>query len=223
MSIDLYSFNKSNYCRAVLMTAKHLDIDLNVIEINPGPEIWSAQFLKVNPNHNLPTLDDKKFVLMKSQAIMQYLCNQYRPDSTLYPREPKARALVDRWLNFDITLMESSKQGVLWKLLTGADPPAEKVLAFKHNLKLFDQLLGDNHYATGAQHLTFADLSLLATTSILLAIQYDLSDCPNVERYLNTLSQELPYFASINLDPFTPESTTEWAASSQKYIKQKMQ
>ncbi|CAG2105335.1 unnamed protein product, partial [Medioppia subpectinata] len=169
----------------------------------------------VNPNHNLPTLDDKGFVLVESRAIMQYLCNQYRPDSTLYPREPKARALVDRWLNFDVTLMESSKQGVLWKLLTGADPPPEKVLAFKNNLKLFDQLLGDNHYATGAEHLTIADLTLLASTAVLLAIQYDLSDCPNVERYLNTLSNELPYYAMINLKQYSLEATAKWVVNSQ--------
>ncbi|CAG2172483.1 unnamed protein product, partial [Oppiella nova] len=77
MPIDIYSFNLSQFCRSVLMTAKHLNIDLNVIEVNPGPEQWSPEFLKVNPNHNLPTINDNGFVLVESRAIMQYLCNQY--------------------------------------------------------------------------------------------------------------------------------------------------
>ena len=51
MPIDIYSFNLSQFCRSVLMTAKHLNIDLNVIEVDPGPEQWSPEFLKVLSNY----------------------------------------------------------------------------------------------------------------------------------------------------------------------------
>jgi len=222
MPIDIYSFNLSNFCRSVLMTAKHLNIDLNVIEVDPGPEQWSPEFLKVNPNHNLPTLNDNGFVLVESRAIMQYLCNQYANKSSLYPKEPKARAQVDRWLFFDVTLNGSIANAVLRKPFTGVDPLPERVIAFKNNMKLLDESIGDNHYLTGNEHLTIADLAVLSSTAIFLNLGTDLSEYPKFKRWLTTLSQELPYFADINLKNFSPEKLQEWAKSSQKYINRKL-
>ncbi|CAG2163073.1 unnamed protein product, partial [Oppiella nova] len=159
------------FCRSVLMTARELNIELNVIEIDAGAgDQLKPQFLKLNPSHKIPTIVDEGFVLWESRAVMQYLCNKYGPDSTLYPRDPKKRAIVDRWLNYDTSLMESMKSGVAF---CGVNPPEDKITALKTNLKLTDQLIGDKRYVT-ADHLTIADLTLLVTTVPLLMTQYDL-------------------------------------------------
>ena len=33
---------------------------------------------------------------------MAYLCNQYAPDTQLYPSDPQQRAVIDKWLQFDL-------------------------------------------------------------------------------------------------------------------------
>lgn len=58
--------------------------------------------LQLNPQKEIPVLDDNGFLLGESIAIMQYLCEQYASDSSLYPKEPKKRAIVNHRLNFNM-------------------------------------------------------------------------------------------------------------------------
>jgi len=198
MPIDIYSMRLSPPCRAVLMAGRELNIDLNVktLDLSEGEQL-TPEFLKLNPAHTVPTIDDDGFILWESRAIMQYLCNEYAPDSTLYPSEPRARALVDRWLNFDMSLLQSQREALFTKLFSGVDPPEDKVNAFKNNLKLLDALIGDNKYLVG-NNLTIADLSVLSTTVFLEKMDFDVKDYPNFKRWTATLSQQLPYFQDIN-------------------------
>lgn len=59
-------------------------------------------FSQLNPQKEIPVLDDDGFVLSESIAIMQYLCDQYDPENPIYPKEPKQRALVNHRLAFNM-------------------------------------------------------------------------------------------------------------------------
>lgn len=62
----------------------------------------------MNPQKEIPVLDDNGFYLSESIAILQYICNKYRPDSNLYPKDPQERAIVDQRLCFNMGFYYSS-------------------------------------------------------------------------------------------------------------------
>jgi len=200
MAIDIYLTIVSPPCRTVLMVAKHLNIELNQKTINlQAQEHLTPEYLKLNPAHTVPTIDDSGFVLWESRAIAQYLCNKYAPDSDLYPSEPKHRAQVDRLLNFDIgSYFPSIREAILMKIFRGVEPTEEKVQALKNNLKLLDQFISSNNGYVAVDHLTIADISILAGTTIFSVVDYDISDYPNLKDWYEKLKTELPYFAEIN-------------------------
>jgi glutathione S-transferase len=100
--LQLYYTSGSPPSRAVLQTIRVLGIDVEVksVDLMKGENLL-PEFLKLNPMHQVPILVDDDFVVTESRAIMAYLVNSRKPDSDLYPNDPKKRAKIDERLYFD--------------------------------------------------------------------------------------------------------------------------
>ena len=95
--MKLYHFPVSPNSRRVLAVIYHLGLDCELEAVDlPGGQQMKPEFLRLNPNHMIPTLVDGDFVLWESNAIMQYLCSK-KPGSTLWPADAKAQADINRW------------------------------------------------------------------------------------------------------------------------------
>ena len=103
MAIDLYHMDLSAPCRSVRLTAKMLGVELNlkVVNLMVGEQM-APEFVKLNPQHTIPTIVDDGFALNESRAICGYLVQKYGKDDSLYPKDPKKRAVVDQRLYFDM-------------------------------------------------------------------------------------------------------------------------
>lgn len=63
-------------------------------------------FLKVNPQHSVPVLNDDGFILTESRAIIIYLIGKYFPEGhSLYPTDAKERARINQHLQFDCGIL----------------------------------------------------------------------------------------------------------------------
>jgi glutathione S-transferase len=63
-----------------------------------------ADYLALNPNGLVPTVFDGDLVMWESNSVCRYLCNKYGL-SPIYPAEPGHRALVERWMDWQLSVM----------------------------------------------------------------------------------------------------------------------
>ncbi len=86
----------------------------------------SPEYLAMNPNSLVPTIDDDGFVLYESNAIVRYLCAKH-PQKGLWPENLQARADADRWMEWLSTALVPAMRDAFWQLIRVA--PAERDLA----------------------------------------------------------------------------------------------
>ncbi len=87
----------------------------------------TPEYLAMNPNSLVPTLQEDDFVLWESNAILRYLCAASAPDSPMFPRDLHARASIDRWMDWQQTALNVPLGPVFWGLVR--TPPAQRDMA----------------------------------------------------------------------------------------------
>jgi len=198
MPIDLYQLPASAPCRAVRLTAAAVGVDLNLkpLDLTAGEHL-KPEFLKMNPQHTIPTLDDNGFYLWESRAIMTYLANRYGKDDSLYPKDPKKRAVVDQRLYFDLgTLYQSFADAYYTWFFAGIAPDQAKNDKINNALSFLDKFLEGEKYAAG-KTLTLADLALVVTISNFKAVDHDLSKYGNILKWFARIQTEAVKYNEI--------------------------
>lgn len=178
--------------KALNVEAEEKPVDLLKAE-NKRP--W---FLRLNPQHCVPTINDSGNVLWESRAIMMYLCNKYctEENQSLYPKAPEERGVVDRFLFFDMgTLNYAIREYFRPRLFQGLPPDAEKENLLKQSLDYLDQFLEkeEGSYLTG-DNLTIADIAILASLTELDAMDYSYRCYGEVAKYADRMKNNLPYY-----------------------------
>ena len=73
----------------------------------------------------------------------------------------------------------------------GKEPPKEAIDELKRKIALLNTLIGDKKYLTG-DHVTLADYAIFINGIHLEKIDFDLTEYPNVKKWIKTLSTEHP-------------------------------
>jgi len=202
MGLDVYYMPMSAPCRSVLLLAKTLGVEVTpkMTNIMAG-ENMTPEYVKMNPQHTIPTMDDNGFYLWESRAILSYLATKYGSGS-LYPSDPQQRAVVDQRLYFDMgTLYERFGKCMYPVAFGGAksvDPEALKKA--EESLGWLEGFIGDNGYVAGNKQ-TVADFALAATVATIERTEIvDLAHYPKVRDWLATCKKDMPGYAELNDD-----------------------
>lgn len=196
--MKLYGHPYSNAARRVQMLCEECGIPYTyqLVDLMKG-EQYTPEYLALNPNGKVPVIDDDGFVLWESQAIMRYLCDKHKAQAW-YPAEPKARAHVEGWLDWNQTRLGPEAGKIMFNTFFAGDkgnPQAiedgKKWLA--KILPVMDGELSKRKYLCGEQP-TLADLAAVTNIAYLEMCKYDWSSYPAVTKWYSTMKNR-PSFA----------------------------
>ncbi|XP_058061296.1 glutathione S-transferase 1 isoform X1 [Anopheles bellator] len=192
--MDFYYLPGSAPCRAVQMTAAAVGVELNLKLTNlMAGEHMKPEFLKVNPQHCIPTLVDNGFALWESRAISTYLAEKYGKTDALYPKDPQKRAVVNQRLFFDMGTLYQRFADYYYPQVFAkqpANPENEKKM--QDAVDFLNIFLEGQKYVAGGDHYTIADLSILATVSTYDVAGFDLAKYPHVKSWYDNIRKEAP-------------------------------
>ncbi|XP_026467568.1 glutathione S-transferase 1-like [Ctenocephalides felis] len=200
MGLKLYSVSDGPPSLAVRMTLKALDIPFELVEVDfAAGAHMTEEYDRKNPQKEIPVLDDDGFFLSESNAIMQYLCDKYRPESSLYPKDPQARALVNHRLSFNLsTYYKYIMEYVMAPIFFGYERTALGLKKVHIGLRCFEEYLSrlGKKYSAG-DDLTLGDIQFAAATMCLEAIGFSLENYPKVSAWYATFKKEQPQLWAI--------------------------
>ena len=182
-----YSFN----ARRAVLTALHLAVPVELVTVDLAKgDHMTPEYLRMNPNHKVPVLEDGGFCLWESHAIMQYLAD-VTPGQTLLPGEARARADVSRWLFWSAQHFSPACGALNWEnavkgmLGMGGPDPAEVRRAEQHFTPLaavLDAQLAGQPWVCGTA-LTLADFALAAPLGDAAAARLPMDPYTDIDRW----------------------------------------
>lgn len=213
--MKLYHFPPSPNSRRVLATIYHLDLDVELETVNLAKgEHLTRDYLRLNPNHMIPTLVDDDFVLWESTPIMQYLCS--KTANTLWPVEPRPQADVSRWLFWNVAHWNSTcgiyiYEHLVKKMIGQGEPELRELDKAEERFKRFAAVLNQHlrhHDWLSGDTLTLADFAVASPLGLSEAAQYPLDGYDAIHAWYERISH-LPAWqhsdpASFEMGVFSP-------------------
>jgi glutathione S-transferase len=114
----------------------------------------SPEFLKVNPNGHVPTIDDDGVVLHESLAINLYLAKKH--GGALAPANVVEDGAMSMWSLWAVTEVEPSALSLLYK---GTAPAETEIAALRTPFAVLDAALAKDGYLVGGR-FTVSDINV---------------------------------------------------------------
>jgi glutathione S-transferase len=152
--------------------------------------VKTPEYLRMNPNSNVPTLQDGDFILWESNVIVRYLSSLHSPDR-LWPTDARERAEAERWMDWQQTVHNPSLTTVFWNLVRHPGSIGEKEFAqacerTERAMDILEARLRESKWL-GGEHFTMADCALAPGIHRYLHLPAEHPQRPDVQRFYDAV------------------------------------
>jgi glutathione S-transferase len=165
----------------------------------------TPEYLAMNPNSLVPTIEDDGFVLWESHTIVRYLAAKHGM-GTLCPPDLKARADVERWMDWAFTF-QNAMRAVFWNLIRTA-PEKRDMKAVEEGraqsaklLEVLERNLQGKPYV-GGNTFTMGDIPIGCEVQRWMRVPIERPPFPKVQAWFDRLG-ERPAFRKFVDIPLT--------------------
>ncbi|XP_046680756.1 glutathione S-transferase 1-like [Homalodisca vitripennis] len=198
MPVVLYWLEHSPPVRSVNLVLHALDLPVEYVDVDLyKKDQLSPWYLKLNPLHTVPLIDDNGFILWESRAIMTYLVSKYGKDDSLYPKDLQKRAVVDQRLHYSndvFYVVGELTQGIAFRQKA---PTPELIGKIKEAQENIEKLLTGNKYIAG-DSLTVADYSFITLVDLIEVYSPPMKKFPLTKEWFERCKLNMKNFDKAN-------------------------
>jgi glutathione S-transferase len=161
----------------------------------------TPQYLAMNPNKVVPTIQDGDVTIWESNSIVRYLGATYGAGK-LWPADPKVRALADRWMDWQLSTISEPMRIAFWGLVR--TPPEKRDMAAigaavkqaGELLRRLDDWLAGKRYVAGAE-FSIGDIPVGCFAYRWYALPIERPELANLRGWYERLRERAPYMKHV--------------------------
>jgi glutathione S-transferase len=179
----------SSNVQKVVWLCEELDIAYERTDIGgPFGGNRDTEYLTLNPNGIVPTIDDDGFVLWESNSIVRYLAEKHGKGTGFWPEDIQARASASRWMDWALSILAPRHVPVFQGLIrtAEADRDHDKIAAARDLWSaantVLETWLADHEYLSG-DTFSIGDIPASPFTYRWFSLDIEREDFPNLKRW----------------------------------------
>ncbi|MCC6778759.1 MAG: glutathione S-transferase family protein [Hyphomicrobiales bacterium] len=206
--LKIWGRNTSSNVQKVMWAIGEMDLPCERIDVGgPFGKTKEAPYLAMNPNALVPTLEEQDgFTLWESNSIVRYLAAK-QASPVLEPAELRTRALAQKWMDWQLSVMGPALTPVFWNLIR--TPPekrdANAIAAGKEKsiaaAQLLDGQLSKTAYVAG-DAFSYGDIPVGVMTYRYMRLIPERPPTPHLDRWYKAISSRAPFEQHITAIPF---------------------
>ena len=147
-------------------------------------------YLAMNPNGLVPTIQDGDFILWESNAILRYLAHK---SGRFRPAGPNVGSIADQWMDWQQTTYNIHVSPIFINMIR--TPPEKRDIPLversrkdvTEQAQILDAHLDKNDYVAGKE-FSIGDIPVAITTYRFLALVSDRPPLPHLQRWYDAVS-----------------------------------
>jgi len=170
-------------------------------------KVKDPDYVRMNPNSLVPTIDDNGFILWESNAIVRYLTGQHAY-GVLFPADLQVRASADRWMDWSTTTVLPAMFPAFWGLIR-TPPEKRNAAAIEESrvkleglMRIFDEHLAGRDFVEGPS-FSIADIPMGAVANRWYALPIERPTLGNLEAWFGRLKDREAYRTHVSGIPLT--------------------
>jgi len=184
----------SSNVQKVVWLCEELDIAYERTDIGgPFGGNRDTEYLALNPNGIVPTIDDDGFVLWESNTIVRYLAEKHGKGTDFWPEDIQARASASRWMDWALSILAPRHVPVFQGLIRTAEADRDgDTIAAARDLwsaanTVLETWLADHEYLSG-DTFSIGDIPASPFTYRWFNLDIEREDFPNLKRWHDTVA-----------------------------------